>query len=344
MVKKIVWIVVLVLLVFFAQGRAETVLGEVVHPSGIYIDGGQLFVVDFPKVHIYSLKDLSLRASFGKEGEGPGEIRGFARLMFDGGQIIVEHHMRFSYFSRDGKFVKERKIPVSFNRGVQKMGNIWVVSHTDRRQDKPDLTDLTVNIYNDRFEREREIYRVPYFFQLNKPINAIYLPEADRRSGIRFFVHGDEIFVEGEEGETGNIYVFDQNGKKLRTLTYQYPRLEVTDAHVAAVVEHHRLKKRRLYDILKQRGQILIPDAFPAIQYLAVTGDKIYSIPYKKVEESYQLLEFDLQGRLLQKRSVPIEAETMFSFYPFTIHDGRMFQLQENSDEEWELRIMSITS
>ena len=250
--------------------------------------------------------------------------------------------MRFSYFSRDGKFIKERKIPVSFNRGVRKMGDKWVVSHTDQRKDKPDLTDLTVTIYNDTFEREREIYRLPYYFELNKPINAIYLPEADRRSGIRFFVHGDEIFVEGEEGETGNIYVFDKNGKKRRTLSYKYPKVEVTNAHVAAVAEYFRLKKRRLYDILKQRGQILIPDLFPAVQTMRVAEGVIQTIPYKKEEGAYQLLEFDLKGKLISKRPVPIAAETLFSFYPFTIHKGKLFQLVENSEEEWEMRILPI--
>ncbi len=204
MMKKIIWIIILFLLYVTVLGEDGGLLKELVNPSRLYVDGGQVFVVDFPRVYIYSLEDLSLEASFGKEGEGPGEMRGFARLMFDDGDIIVEHHMRFSYFSRDGKFLKERKIPVSFNRGVQKMGDKWVVSHTDQRKDKPDLTDLTVNIYNDTFEREREIYRLPYYFQLNKPINAIYLPEADRRSGIRFFVHDDEIFVEGEQGEAGS--------------------------------------------------------------------------------------------------------------------------------------------
>jgi hypothetical protein len=340
--KKIVWMVVLILLVLVVKGMAGVVLGEIVNPSRIYIDGGELFVVDFPRVYIYSLEDFSLRASFGKEGEGPGEMRGFGRLMFDGGEIVVEHHMRFSYFSRDGEFIKERKIPGSFNRGVRKMGNKWVVSHTDQRKDKPDLTDLTVNIYNDKFEREREIYRLPYYFQLNKPINAIYLPEADRRSGIRFFVQGDEIFVEGEEGETGNIYVFDKNGKKLRTLAHKYQRLEVTDAHVAAVVEHNRLKKRRLYDILKQRGQILIPDLFPAVQYMTVANGSIYTIPYKKEGGSYQLLRFDSKGKLIAKKPVLISAETLFSFYPFTIHKEKIFQLLENSEEEWEIRIIAL--
>ena len=340
--KKIVWMVVLILLVLVVKGEAGVVLGEIVNPSRVYVDGGELFVVDFPKVYIYSLADFSLKGSFGKEGEGPGEMRGFARLMFDGGEVIVEHHMRFSYFSRDGKFLRERKIPVSFNRGVRKMGDKWVVSHTDQRKDKPDLTDLTVNIYNDKFERELEIYRLPYYFQLNKPINAIYLPEADRRSGIRFFVHGDEIFVEGEEGETGSIYVFDRNGKKLRTLAHKYQRLEVTEAHVAAVVEHHRLKKRRLYDILKQRGQILIPDLFPAIQYMTAADGGIYTIPYKKEGGSYQLLRFDSKGKLISKKPVPIAAETLFSFYPFTLHKEKIFQLVENSEEEWELRILTM--
>ncbi len=39
---------------------------------------------------------------------------------------------------------------------------------------------------------------------------------------------------------------------------------------------------------------------------------------------------------------VPIAAETLFSFYPFAIYEGCIYQLLKIADVEWKMRIMPI--
>jgi len=55
-----------------------------------------------------------------------------------------------------------------------------------------------------------------------------------------------------------------------------------------------------------------------------------------------RLLSFDLEGKLLKQVAAPIVEESIFSFYPSTIKDGKLIQLIENEKEEWELHITGI--
>ena len=45
-------------------------------------------------------------------------------------------------------------------------------------------------------------------------------------------------------------------------------------------------------------------------------------------------------GKFVEKVLVPLVEENIFEFYPYTIHDGKVFQLIDNFEtEEWELHI-----
>ncbi|UCH97773.1 MAG: hypothetical protein JSV88_13220, partial [Candidatus Aminicenantes bacterium] len=175
-----------------------------------------------------------------------------------------------------------------------------------------------------------------------KPINGIYLAEMGRRLGIRFSVCDNKIFIEGEDGENGNIYVYDNNGQQIDTLHLEFEKLKVTQEHKQAVEDYYVLKRSRLLAIVKARGWLYWPDFFPAVHYQMVVDNKIYVIPYKKKQGKNQLFIFNLKGELLKQVDVPIVEETIFSFYPNTIKNGKLYQLLENENEEWELYVHEI--
>lgn len=341
MLKKVLFIIIFILLVLSVWADKKAVLDELSRPSAIHIDMGRIYIVDFPHVYIYSGEDLSFIKSFGSAGAGPAEFLRYARLHFHADYIIVQSSTRFSYFSREGKYIREEKVPVHFDRGVKLFGRKLVVSRRNPGKENEQELNLTVNFYNFDFQKEKEIFRQKYFIQLNDRVNAIYLPEVDRRASIRFFVNQDKIFIEGENGETGNIYVFDQNGEKLYTINHTFEKLKVSGKHIEAVEEWHRIKKRRLYPILKERNQLYTPPYFAAIHYLRLADNKIYIIPYKKKAGKNQLYIFDLKGELLNRVPAPLVEENLFNFYPHTIKNGKLYQLLDN-DEEWELRISKI--
>lgn len=323
-------------------GEKVTVLNEVKAPSGFYLHGDHLYIVEFPLVYDYSLKDFHLLKKFGKQGEGPGEWLRFARLHFHPDYFIIQSQTRFSYYNLDWKYLKDEKVSLHFDRGVQLMGDRFVVSHTDPGKNDPNQTDLVVNIYDSNFKKTKEVYRQKYYFQVGKPVNGIYLAEDGRRTGIRFSVRDNKIYIEGEDGETGNIYVYDNQGQKIDTLHLEFEKLKVTAEHKKAVEDYYKLRHRRLFDIVKARGWLSWPDYFPAVRYVGLVDNRFFVIPYMKKQGKNQLFIFDLKGKPLKQVDMPEVEETMFSFYPFAIQDGKLYRLVENQDEEWELHVTEI--
>lgn len=72
------------------------------------------------------------------------------------------------------------------------------------------------------------------------------------------------------------------------------------------------------------------------------SGIRFFAIPYMKKQGKNQLFIFDLKGKPLKQMDMPEVEETLFSFYPFAIQDGKLYRLVENQDEEWELHVTEI--
>jgi hypothetical protein len=208
LMRKLLLLLLLLLLFFVSitiplfPGKVA-VLNQLGNPSALYVHKDHLYIIEFPVIYVYSRDDYRLIKKFGRQGEGPGEFIRYARLHFFDETIIVQSQTKFSYFTKDWNFIKDKKTPIGFNRGAKPMGNQWVVCHTGRGLSDPDQIDLLVNIYDNNCKKIKEIYRQKYFFQIGKQINGIYLAEAIRRRGIRFFIYDNKIFIEGEDGENG---------------------------------------------------------------------------------------------------------------------------------------------
>jgi hypothetical protein len=96
-------------------------------------------------------------------------------------------------------------------------------------------------------------------------------------------------------------------------------------------------KKKRS---VKQNGKF--PRYFP-IQSFQVDDGKIYVQTFKLVRGKSEFYIFDLGGNLLRKVMVPFRGSELLCAYPFTIAQGKIYQLIENDDtEEWELHINKI--
>jgi hypothetical protein len=85
----------------------------------------------------------------------------------------------------------------------------------------------------------------------------------------------------------------------------------------------------------------------PAIRFFFFSGNKIYVQTYKKENNKSEFFVFDKTGNLLKKVFVPF-IEEEFSYNEFsvprfhTIAEGKLYQLLENDDEEWDLHITDI--
>ena len=93
---------------------------------------------------------------------------------------------------------------------------------------------------------------------------------------------------------------------------------------------------------------IKFPEYFPAVAAMFITGDKIYVVTFKTTPlddstDNFDVLVFDLKGKFLKKILLPVKMMDPIQFYPYTIHEGKMYQLVENEDEEaYEVHITEI--
>jgi hypothetical protein len=63
---------------------------------------------------------------------------------------------------------------------------------------------------------------------------------------------------------------------------------------------------------------------------------------FKKIDGKTGFLIFDLDGKYLKTTFLPLVFQDIITPYLFTIDGGKLYQLAENEDEEWELRISEI--
>jgi hypothetical protein len=74
-----------------------------------------------------------------------------------------------------------------------------------------------------------------------------------------------------------------------------------------------------------------------------VTDGKIYVHTFIEKDGKTGFLIFDTKGKFLEKQFLNVYLKKMLEPYPFTIKNGKLYQLVENIDEEeWELFMTDI--
>ena len=88
---------------------------------------------------------------------------------------------------------------------------------------------------------------------------------------------------------------------------------------------------------------IVFPEFFPAIRDMRISDEKIYVISYQKEKELIKTLIFDLKGKPIKTVPLPLKDMDVKSIYPFTIKNGKLYQLVEDFDNEnWYLHVTTI--
>jgi hypothetical protein len=240
---------------------------------------------------------------------------------------------RFSYFTRDGQFIKEARICNPRRFEFQELGSGFV--------GKEFLVEekgvfFTVNLFDKNLKKIKEIFRYKHpFFPRSKPINPVSLRTST------YYVYQEKIFYDDEDGI---IHVLDGSGKELYSIRHRYERVKIKDFHKKRYLMFWRTDLRAEYDAFKER--LKFPSAFPPIRNFHIVDNKIYVITYKEKDNRCKMLVFDLKGQLLKDAFVSLTDINMlipdlYNYY--TIHEDKLYILRDNQDtEEWELYIEKL--
>ena len=91
------------------------------------------------------------------------------------------------------------------------------------------------------------------------------------------------------------------------------------------------------------KDKIKFPRYFPGVQHFTVADKKVYVLTFRQKNGQNEFIIFDIKGKFLKKAAAPVKEKDPEHLSPFTIKDGKFYQLVENEEEEnWELHAYSF--
>lgn len=309
-------------------------------PFVIKVDDSQLYLSHGTSITIMSLKDWSIKKTFGQSGHGPKDFAEFVYARPVENYLVITSFEKLSYYSKNGELIKEMRTGLTSTYDICPIGKNSVSRGPASQIDNK--LYITIKLYGPDSKELKELQRVKDNFQNDEGLNVLGRP-------IFYDVYDNKIWVAGKEDLILDAY--DENGTKLFEINHKYARLKVTDRD-----------KKRVMDFLKTdpttRGRyesffkrvVYFPDYFPALHRFVCGDGKIWVLTYKRAEESEgddfwqsEFLVFDTNGKYVETVNLPIYYSSPIFAGLFAIDHGKLFMLRENLDtEQWELHVSDI--
>jgi hypothetical protein len=328
------------LLLSFIQAENLGPLEGILNPTSMKIHRNRLYVLEGQTIHTFSLDNLRPLGHFGREGEGPGEIKKSSfytcDFFFLDDRILVDSLDKLLFFSREeGKFLNEQKKRIVLGMEVKPVGNNFVVKALDRSDGKTEYH--TLSIYNSRFEKIREIFR---------QISPVQLTSTDMVKDPPYFcVIGNRIFID-DSPQGLNIKIFDREGVYLGNIKKSFQPVPVTESDRNRIMEEYKsdpLVRSIGFENLKSRIKFKFARYFPPIQSLhAFEGLLCVETPVRK-DNKTKFLFIKPDGQTMFETWVPplpvqrgigVLNGTADCFYA---KSGNDFYYMKEDDETWTL-------
>jgi len=321
------------------------ILAEAIAPETITISGTELYLVDKSRILVFSLKDHRLLRIIGGPGDGPGELKpaGFwyhtATVLRD--DVFVDGFDKIIRFSKDGRFLDERKKPLGLGRTIPVGGNFAGVDMDFREQDVQYQRLLLLDA-NGKILRELARQR--------SPVQSVSRETDMIPDVLTFATWQGRIYV--ERSPQGFLFdVFDSGGAFLYRIEKNIERIALTkDLEKAAVdaLEADPFVRRIGFEEFQRLSRLIRPKTLPAIRDFAVADGKIYARTFRTRDGREEWRVLGLDGRMLFTTRLPRMRGTPFmaSLYGhayFAVDEGKLYCLEyDESSEGWALVIEEI--
>ncbi len=331
MIKKIILFLFILLIWITLSGTEIYPVNNLLNPSQIVVDksAGEIFIVEGTAIQMFTAADLKLQSTFGKAGEGPGEILPPVSIDIGSKDIMVNSRNKVSFYNRKLTFIRELKLTSGkrFARaGTGFVGQGFKVIGQDGYE--------TFNLFSADFSKGDEIVSRKSPIQHSGKIPVLSSPFIFRvGDGLVYYSVSDRM----------EIGIFDNGKNKFTGFRADYKRKPFTDNDRTAFENYFKNnpKTKKNYEILRQR--LAYPDHYPAIRTFLVSDGKVYVLTYKKDKNgACELFILGTGGELIKKTALPVKEMNIFRPFPFTISDSKLYQLIETDDEKWELHINKI--
>jgi hypothetical protein len=302
--KKIVLIIILLTLGAISEGKKiGTFPDDYFKMPILRLDDSIICVMDrgFLKGHIYDRKTLKKIAEFGGKGQGPSEFSGISGAVIDDNYIYVTSSPKLCIFSKQGKFIKEFRVPFKTYRFMPLGNENYVATYYVPSHPREKIIKNQYQLFDENLKLKKTFFTSEYhsFFQVVNGREIVYM----FRDCEEAVVYKDIVYI-GDSYKGIYFAVFDQNGEKLYDITRDEKKRILTREEKEMVQKYFKTSP-------PWRGQhpnrkIVIRDVIPAFQAFFVNDDRIYVFTYPKNRGWYDIFILDLKGNLLKKKKMSI--------------------------------------
>lgn len=355
--KRIILILLLAILLLIVSplGFASKVgnLTGVNKPNALSVDGDRVYITEGTSVHIYSLDPLKHLVTFGSPGEGPGEFKEMPYVNLVPGALFINNTGKIMYFSRDGVFLKETRLPFHyfyFNYPLLPVKeNIACFQlHFDRETKK---IAFEGKVYGPDYQLLRSFAEVDSPFLPPppppgvKPAKKVDVQVIE--DCLEFTAAHEKIFL-ADSRKGFFISVFDHKGDLLYEKNNKYKKIKVPDDYKENFMKE--LRKSDRWEQLNTVYNYVFKDHYPPFFSIKVRDERIYALTYDQEEGKREVVVMDLSGKVIGRSfAFPLDpARRELSGFPLysTTYDiswGNIYYMVENEEtESWELYVSKI--
>lgn len=317
---------------------------DFLRPEFVKIVDDEFFVNEGASVFVYSIEDYKLKYKFGVEGEGPQEFKvniiGIPghKICFTPlpDSIVVGSESKVSYFSRDAKFIREKRIPVPMIIDFTPLSKGFV--GRNYKNDKG-VQLMSVDLYDQEGIRLKEVckHEITAWKKGSRVLWDLVdiLPE--------FKTYNDHIFMAG--GGDFKLDVYNSNGEKVRTIKHKYDRLKVGDSEREKIIglwKDDSPRIRREWDSFFKK-MIGVPDYLPAFRAFFIADNNIYFQTSRVEKDKTEFIIMGIDGKFKKQVFLPLRYRNIVMAFPYTISKNKLYQLFDNEEaEHWELFVTKI--
>ena len=332
-VRKLLFTVLFISLTLNILNASKVVQLPILNrPNSIVISNNQIFITEGINIFVFLIDNFKLITKFGKKGEGPGEFMNEdISLQILPDRILVSNSNKILFFSKNGKYKKETRIP-SYVNIVKKISNNYIGFKWDINP-KADDFYISYNLYNSNFKKLKELHRGNSVIHKNRSIDIFEI--------FFYDVVKNKIVIAHRKGFC--VDIFDTDGNKLNSITRNIKPIPFSEKDKQDVVSYWASLPyyKGFYESVKKR--LNFPKYYPEIYQCRVSSTKIYIITYLTKDNKRECFVYDLDGKYLKRIFLPLKIESPVDHGIFTIYNNKLYQVIENlNDETWELNIYDL--
>jgi hypothetical protein len=209
--------------------------------------------------------------SFGRKGQGPGEIQGRECFRINAkDEIILTDRYKIVSFDKDGNLLREFKIPLKTTIGtVLDNGNFLFKDTPMPADDKSGKLFSALALYDQEFRRIRELEKIEYPDPGSQEIEGIYYK-------LLWYANGKTIVTSFQKRDY-ELHVFDLQGRPVRTIRKDYQPVSLSDEYKKEWIKN---LGPRMFELIKDR--VTFPTSLPPFHiFVGDESGRLYVMTYK---------------------------------------------------------------